>query len=31
MEELRNEIENLKSNLSKIENKEYKQCFNSVF
>ncbi len=31
MEELRNEIENLKRNLSKIENKEYKQCFDSVF
>ena len=31
MEELRNGIENLKSNLSKIENKEYKQCFENVF
>ena len=31
MEELRNEIEDLKNNLSKIENEEYKQCFDSVF
>ena len=31
MEELRTEIEDLKNNLSKIENKEYKECFNSVF
>ena len=31
MEELRNEIEELKSNLRKIENKEYKECFDSVF
>jgi len=31
MEELRNDIEGLKRNLSKIENKEYKECFNSVF
>ncbi|BCZ46890.1 hypothetical protein psyc5s11_29570 [Clostridium gelidum] len=31
MEELRNEIENLKNNLSKIENEEYKQCFDGVF
>jgi len=31
MEELRKDIEGLKRNLSKIENKEYKECFNSVF
>ena len=31
MEELRKGIEELKSNLSKIENKEYKECFDSVF
>mgnify|MGYP001244543564 CR=1 FL=1 len=31
MEELRIEIEDLKRNLSKIENKEYKECFDSVF
>ena len=31
MEELSNEIEELKSSLSKIENKEYKECFDSVF
>jgi len=31
MEELRTKIEDLKNNLSKIENKEYKECFDSVF
>jgi len=31
MEELRNEIEKLKLNLSKIHSEEYKDCFNSVF
>ena len=31
MEELRIEIEGLKRNLSKIENKEYKECFNRVY
>lgn len=31
MEELRTEIEELKINLSKIENKEYRECFDSVF
>lgn len=31
MEELRNEIEKLKINLSKIDNKEYKYCFDSMF
>ena len=31
MKELGEEIEGLKINLSKIENKEYKECFDSVF
>ncbi|AGF56498.1 MULTISPECIES: CD1247 N-terminal domain-containing protein [Clostridium] len=31
MEELRNEIDNLRKNLSKIESKEYKECFDNVF
>lgn len=31
MEELSKEIENLKKNLSKIEKKEYKECFQNVF
>lgn len=30
MEELKNKIEELKNSLSKIESKEYKECFNSV-
>lgn len=31
MEELRKEIDNLKTALSKVENEEYKECFNSIF
>ena len=31
MEELRKDMEGLKRNLSKIENKEYKECFNNVY
>ncbi|CUU47099.1 MULTISPECIES: CD1247 N-terminal domain-containing protein [Clostridium] len=31
MEELSKEIEALKKNLSKIENKEYKECFDNVY
>lgn len=30
MEELRGKIEELKNSLSKIENEEYKECFNSI-
>lgn len=31
MEELRKEIENLRKNISKIENADYKECFDNVF
>ncbi|MBE6063628.1 MAG: hypothetical protein E7207_08800 [Clostridium butyricum] len=31
MEELRKEIDNLKTSLSKVKDKEYKECFNGIF
>lgn len=31
MEELRKEIDNLKTSLSKVEDKEYKECFDGIF
>ena len=31
MEELRKEIDNLKTSLSKVEDKEYKECFEGIF